>query len=220
MADNIDKIRSQMAQERTMVDKITQPTSQLNLINKVNEVIDNLDIEVDSSLSTTSENPVQNKVITTALNNKASKSEIPTKLSELTNDEGFITGIDSSDVTTALGYTPYNGTTNPNGYITSSAVGNGTITFTQGGVTKGSITMNQSGNATIEFDAGGGSSITVDDELSTSSTNPVENRVITTALNNLQLNASYDSTTETLSFALTDWTQLMNSLNTIIAGES
>ena len=31
---------------------------------------------------------------------------------------GFITGITSSDVTTALGYTPYNGTTNPNGYLT------------------------------------------------------------------------------------------------------
>ena len=36
-------------------------------------------------------------------------------------------------------------------------VGNGTITFTQGGVTKGSFTTNQSGNATIALDAGGGS---------------------------------------------------------------
>lgn len=34
-------------------------------------------------------------------------------------------------------------------------VGNGTITFTQGGVTKGTITTNQSGNTTIELDAGG-----------------------------------------------------------------
>lgn len=31
---------------------------------------------------------------------------IPSKTSELTNDSGFITGITSSDVTTALGYTP------------------------------------------------------------------------------------------------------------------
>lgn len=44
---------------------------------------------------------------------------IPTKTSDLTNDSGFITGITSSDVTTALGYTPYNAT-NPAGYITSS----------------------------------------------------------------------------------------------------
>lgn len=36
-------------------------------------------ITVDSELSTTSENPVQNKVITTALNDKASKTELATK---------------------------------------------------------------------------------------------------------------------------------------------
>lgn len=45
-------------------------------------------------------------------------SALPTKLSDLTNDEGFITGITSSDVTTALGYTPYN-STNPNGYTSN-----------------------------------------------------------------------------------------------------
>ena len=31
---------------------------------------------------------------------------VPTSVSELTNDSGYITGITSSDVTTALGYTP------------------------------------------------------------------------------------------------------------------
>lgn len=36
----------------------------------------------------------------------AYKSEIPTKLSQLTNDSGFITGITKNMVTTALGYTP------------------------------------------------------------------------------------------------------------------
>jgi len=41
---------------------------------------------------------------------------IPTKTSDLTNDSGYITGISSADVTSALGYTPYN-STNPNGYI-------------------------------------------------------------------------------------------------------
>lgn len=40
---------------------------------------------------------------------------VPTATSDLTNDSGFITDIDSSDVTTALGYTPYN-SSNPNGY--------------------------------------------------------------------------------------------------------
>ena len=40
---------------------------------------------------------------------------IPTKTSDLDNDSGFITGIDSTDVTTALGYTPYSDA-NPSGY--------------------------------------------------------------------------------------------------------
>lgn len=58
---------------------------------------------VDDSLSTTSTNPVQNKVITGALNEKANSSHthtkseitdfpsIPSKTSDLTNDSGFIT---------------------------------------------------------------------------------------------------------------------------------
>lgn len=51
--------------------------------------------------------------------NIARATDIPTATSDLTNDSGFITGITSSDVTTALGYTPYSAS-NPNGYITSS----------------------------------------------------------------------------------------------------
>ena len=66
---------------------------------------------------------------------------VPTNVSAFTNDsgyitssalngyatqawvgqQGYITGITSSDVTTALGYTPYNAS-NPSGYITSSAL--------------------------------------------------------------------------------------------------
>ena len=37
------------------------------------------------------------------------------KTSNITNDSGYLTGITSGDVTTALGYTPYN-STNPSGY--------------------------------------------------------------------------------------------------------
>lgn len=40
---------------------------------------------------------------------------IPTKTSDLENDSGYITGITSSDVTDALGYTPYSDS-NPNDY--------------------------------------------------------------------------------------------------------
>ena len=45
----------------------------------------------------------------------AQQSDLPTKVSDLMNDSGYITGITGGDVTTALGYTPYNAT-NPNGY--------------------------------------------------------------------------------------------------------
>ena len=48
-------------------------------------------------------------------------SDVPTDTSDLTNGAGYITGITSGDVTTALGYTPYN-SSNPNGYITNSAL--------------------------------------------------------------------------------------------------
>ena len=47
-------------------------------------------ITIDDELSTTSENPVQNKVITNALSGKADTSAIPTKTSDLQNDSGFI----------------------------------------------------------------------------------------------------------------------------------
>lgn len=40
-------------------------------------------------------------------------------ISQWTNDSGYLTGITLDQINTALGYTPYNGTTNPNGYISS-----------------------------------------------------------------------------------------------------
>ena len=48
-----------------------------------------ISITVDSALSSTSTNPVQNKIINSALNAKADSSDIPTKTSDLTNDSNF-----------------------------------------------------------------------------------------------------------------------------------
>ena len=59
-------------------------------------------ITIDSALSSTSENPVQNKVIYSALEDKADSSDIPTKTSDLTNDSGYITD---------AGVTSFNGST-------------------------------------------------------------------------------------------------------------
>ena len=44
-----------------------------------------------------------------------------TNNNQLTNGAGYITGITSGNVTTALGYTPYN-STNPSGFVTSSVL--------------------------------------------------------------------------------------------------
>ena len=55
------------------------------------------------------------------ITNKAVDITVPTNNNQLTNGAGYITGINSTDVTTALGFTPYN-STNPNGYQTSSEV--------------------------------------------------------------------------------------------------
>jgi hypothetical protein len=47
----------------------------------------------------------------------------PTNVSSFTNDSGYLTTITSGQVTTALGFTPYNAT-NPSGYITGITSGN------------------------------------------------------------------------------------------------
>lgn len=49
---------------------------------------------------------------------KAVDITVPTNNNQLTNGAGYITGITSTDVTNALGYTPYN-SSNPNGYTSN-----------------------------------------------------------------------------------------------------
>ena len=93
-----------------------------------------------------------------------------TDLINFTNASGYITGITSSDVTTALGYTPYD-SANPAGYTTNvgtvtsvnntqpdangdvaltiPTVNDGVLTITQNGTSKGTFSANQSTNNTI-----------------------------------------------------------------------
>ena len=175
--------------------------------------------------------------------NKLTKAQYDTIVSPSTTELYFVTddiGITSSDITSALGYTPYN-SSNPSGYqanvietikvngtaqtvttktvdLTIPSVGDGQIVFTQNGTPKGTITANQTVNTTISLDSG--TSITVDTSLSTSSTNPVENRVITNALQTIMGTATYDSVAESITFAIYDLTSINNQLLTIIAGET
>jgi len=74
----------------------------------------------DGTGSVTSVNGQTGSVVLTATDVGALSNTvtIPTTTSELVNDSGYITGINSSDVTTALGYTPYDAS-NPNGYTSN-----------------------------------------------------------------------------------------------------
>ena len=101
---------------------------------------------------------------------------VPTKTSDLTNDDGFITGITSSDVTTALGYTPYN-STNPSGYITNAALADyskaaDTVSAVVAGATANKINVTKNGST---------STITVDNVTNaTKATQDASGNVITT----------------------------------------
>ena len=131
-------------------------------------------ITVDKEMSKTSENPVQNKVITATLDNYALASDIPTKTSQLTNDSGFLS--EHQDISGKLDTSVFEN---------YSADTDSKITDKQDALVSGTnikTINNQSllgeGNITIE----GGGSVTVDTEMSDTSENPVQNKVITAAI--------------------------------------
>ena len=171
-------------------------------------------IAVDDSLSTTSTNPVQNKIITEALNGKASQSDIPTKVSELTNDSDFQT---ASQVATAISEinvpTRVSQLDNDSDFQTGTQVSNSISTATSGLATKAELAGKQdkgdyattaqlngkqdtlvsgtniktvNGNSLL----GEGNilikSVDVDSALSTTSENPVQNKVITNKVNTIE----------------------------------
>lgn len=171
-------------------------------------------IAVDNSLSTTSTNPVQNKVITEALNGKASQSDIPTKVSELTNDSDFQT---ASQVATAISGinvpTKVSQLENDSDFQTGTQVSNSISTATSGLATKAELNGKQdkgdyattaqlngkqdtlvSGTniKTVNGESllGEGNilikSVDVDSALSTTSENPVQNKVITNKVNTIE----------------------------------
>ena len=104
---------------------------------------------IDDHLSTTSLNPVQNAVITTALNWKQAT------ISNLSTIESWAaawaTAVQPWDLATVATTGSYTDLINQ---PTIPAVNNSTITFTQWGVSKGDITLNQSSAETIALDAG------------------------------------------------------------------
>lgn len=75
-------------------------------------------------------------------------SDIPTKVSQFTNDSGYITGITKSMVTTALGYTPPTTDTNTH-YTTKLKVGSSATAKTNTAASNGNVYLNVLDDSTI-----------------------------------------------------------------------
>lgn len=98
------------------INKLSLPAKGNAVQLKINEIIDNLggggtDVQINgTSITSSGVADIKTNGTYNASSNKiATMSDlptVPTKVSDLTNDSGYITGINSSDVTTALGYTP------------------------------------------------------------------------------------------------------------------
>lgn len=156
---------------------------------------------VDSSLSTTSTNPVQNKVIKTELDKKADKTALDAKADKTALDGkldktgGTLTGNLTgkyftgtwlqTTASTDLGRTPEKvAVLDESGWvyyrtpaeIKSDIGADAVVTTSSDGL------MSASDKSKLDGIASGATKITVDTALSSSSTNPVQNKVINSAL--------------------------------------
>lgn len=136
-------------------------------------------VTVDSTLSSTSTNPVQNKVINSALTEKSNKNhthDLSTMINTLStgtatpiDDDYYISQYSGGGTTTTIYYrrpvkalfeyikgklskVAVSGSYNDlSNKPAIPTVGNGTVTIKQAGTSKGTFSMNQSGNTTIEL---------------------------------------------------------------------
>jgi len=149
-----------------MVNKITTPPTQNEVIDKINEIIDGKQDTI-SDLATIRSGATGN----VKLNGGSSQQTISLTSGTGTTSLGvksmsgssYISFSGSSGWLASFGIgsdkkpTIYDGSSHVIAYTSDiPTVNNPTITFTQGGTTKGTITLNQSSNQTIAFDAGGG----------------------------------------------------------------
>ena len=136
-----------------------------SLVAKVNgitpDATGNVTLPIDTSIQQNSTNPVTGGALHNELSAFAEEvigyvdSNIPTKTSQLTNDSGFITVV-------------------PSEYITESEL------TAKGYATQTSV--DALSNRIDNLPTGGGSSnVIIDSEFSTTSTNPIQNKVITSA---------------------------------------
>ena len=199
LATKADKSSLASKQDKLVSGTNIKTINDQSILGSGNISIESTSITVDSALSTTSENPVQNKVVTEALQTKANASDIPTKVSQLENDSKFAT---QTAVATGLA------TKADKDSLTSLEGSVSTLETTVGNQDKSIIANTQaiqnkqdklvsgtniktinnqsilgSGNISIE---GGGSAVVVDNALSDTSENPVQNKVITTRVTSIE----------------------------------
>ena len=98
LATKADKSSLASKQDKLVSGTNIKTVNNQSILGSGNISIESTSITVESALSTTSENPVQNKVITTrvtsietSLASKANASDIPTKVSQLENDSTYQT---------------------------------------------------------------------------------------------------------------------------------
>ena len=128
---------------------------------------------------------IQSNLTWTLSNDSFTIPTIPTNISAFTNDAGYITGITSSDVTTALGYTP--GTSNFSGSYTdltdkpsipSSASSTSTITPTTSTFVTGTSTTTET--LTFTYSDNTTANITIVTSVTDSTSNAMTGATVST----------------------------------------
>ena len=148
---------------------------------------------IDSTLSGSSTNPIQNKVVYNALAGKQDKLTAGTGISISGNTISCTVSGGSGGGSITVDSTMSSTSTNPvQNKVIYSALQGKQNTLTAGtGISISGNTM----SCTVS--GGGGGTVTVDSALSGTSTNPVQNKVIYTALQNKQDKINYETWTFT-----------------------
>lgn len=145
---------------------------------------------VDSSLSSTSTNPVQNKIIKSELDKKAERDVVNTTTNGLMSaaDKSKLDGIADGANKTIIDSSLSTTSTNPvqNKVINTALSGKASTSVA---TTSANGLMSASDKTKLNGIATGANKTTVDSALSTTSTNPVQNKVVKDALDS-KLNTS------------------------------
>ena len=148
---------------------------------------------IDSTLSGSSTNPIQNKVVYNALAGKQDKLIAGTRISISGKTSSCTVSGGSGGGSITVGSTMSSTSTNPvqNKVVYTALAGK------QDKLTAGTGISISGNTISCTVSGGGGGTVTVDSALSGTSTNPVQNKVIYTALQNKQDKINHETWTFT-----------------------